>query len=165
MRPDAAFKASMITLDSACLKEEGKLTATTASEDAESVAIGTSNSLPRVTMTARSMKFANSRMLPFHGQFVSRFIACRDIDLIWFRIRAENLETKKIYQQRNILAPLPQRRNLDRENVEPVKKVLAEFLILNHRSQIAVRRGNYPDIYVDRRGTSQALELLLLNGA
>jgi len=35
---------------------------------------GTSSALPRVRMTARSMKFSNSRIFPGHSQAVSPFI-------------------------------------------------------------------------------------------
>jgi hypothetical protein len=47
---------------------EGELTAITVSEGGI-MATGTSSSSPRVTITARSMKLANSRTLTFHGQF------------------------------------------------------------------------------------------------
>jgi hypothetical protein len=94
IRPAAAFNASTITLDSACLKLEGELTATTRSEEAGSVAVGSSNSSPRVTMTALSMKFGNSRTLPFHGQSVSISIACLEIDIICLRMGRHSFETK-----------------------------------------------------------------------
>jgi hypothetical protein len=61
MRPAAARNASRITLDSACLKMEAEPTATAVSQEVRSVAIGTSSSSPRVTMTGRSTKFANLR--------------------------------------------------------------------------------------------------------
>jgi hypothetical protein len=65
----------MITEDSACRNVEAVPTATLVSEQVASSASGTSNSSPRVRMTARSMTFANSLIFPFHGQFVSISIA------------------------------------------------------------------------------------------
>jgi hypothetical protein len=86
----------MIALDPACLKVEVELTATTVLEEVRSVPSGTSSSWRRVNITGRSMKFANSGTLPFHGQFVRMSIACLGIDLICLRIRAENFEMKKL---------------------------------------------------------------------
>src|SRR5215469_893386 len=68
-----------------------------------------------------------------------------------------------VHQQRNILAPLPQGRNLDRENVEPVEKILTKLVLPNHGSEIAMRRGNQPHVYLDRLRASETLELLLLD--
>src|SRR5215472_5151986 len=68
-----------------------------------------------------------------------------------------------VHQQRDILAPLPQGRNLDRENVEPVKEILTKLLLPNHGSEIAMRRRNQPHVYLDRLRASEALELLLLD--
>ena len=60
IRPDAALNAPIITEDSACRNVEALPTPTLASDEVASSASGTSNSSPRVRMTARSMKFANS---------------------------------------------------------------------------------------------------------
>jgi hypothetical protein len=78
----------------ACRKLEVDPAGKTISAELRSSPSGTSNSSPRVRMTARSMKFASSRTLPFHGQFVSISIACRGMYRISFRIRSDNLETK-----------------------------------------------------------------------
>src|SRR5271165_2387763 len=164
IRPAAARNASMITLDSACLKLEGELIATTTSEEVGRAAIGTSSSSPRVTITARSMKFANSRMLPFHGQFVSTSRACLDIDEICFRIRAANFETKKLTSSGISSRRSRRGGNLDRENVETVEQILPKLLLLNHGPEVTMGRRDHPNIHLDRCSTSQALELLLLNG-
>ena len=96
IRPDAPLKASTITLHSACRKLEVDAATKIISEEVRSSDIDTSNSSPRVRMTARSMKFANSLTFPFQGQLVNVSIACLGTDLICFRIRAENFETKKL---------------------------------------------------------------------
>jgi hypothetical protein len=47
-----------------------------------------------VRMTARSMKFANSLMFPFHGQLVSTSMARLGMDFICLRIRPATFDTK-----------------------------------------------------------------------
>lgn len=63
-RPHASFSASMMTLDSAWwnVDMDGK---SHCSATASSL-IGASRLIPRVRITARSMKFASSRILPGH---------------------------------------------------------------------------------------------------
>ena len=56
--------------------------------------IGASNSSPGESMTARSMKFANSLTLPFYEQFVRVCINSWGTHLICFRIFRDGLETK-----------------------------------------------------------------------
>jgi len=58
------------------------------------LSIGTYNSLPCVRMTARSMRFCNSRTLPGHETFAKTSIACLGTDLVFFLIRRDCLETK-----------------------------------------------------------------------
>src|SRR6267378_3548334 len=55
---------------------------------------GTSSALPRVRMTARSMKFSNSRIFPGHSQAVSPFITAEGTDSICFCICFANFCTK-----------------------------------------------------------------------
>src|SRR5690348_2685889 len=74
-----------------------------------------------------------------------------------------NLRHKVVHQQRNVLAPFPQRRNLNREDIEAVEKILTELLLPNHGSEIAVGRSNQPDVDLYRLRASEALEFLLLD--
>src|SRR5215470_11704106 len=73
------------------------------------------------------------------------------------------LRHKVVHQQRNVLAPLPQRRDLNWEHVESIEKILAELMVPNHGSEIAVRRGNQPHVDLDRLRASESLEFLLLD--
>ncbi len=92
IRPDAAFNASMI----ACLSASWNVDTGEAywTDDFLSSVSGTFNSSPCVRMTARSMKFSNSRTLPGHVVFVNASIARLGIDLMRFCIRPDNRETK-----------------------------------------------------------------------
>ena len=76
-------------------------------------------------------------------------------------IRAELLE-KVLHEQRNIVAALAQRRQLDRYHIEPVEEILTERTIGHHPREIGVRCGD--DSYVDLDGVrvADALELTLL---
>src|SRR5271165_5995548 len=64
------------------------------------------------------------------------------------------LGDKILHQRGNILSPFAKRRDLNRENVESIEKILAELLLPNHRGKIAMGRGNDPDINVDRLGVT-----------
>ena len=58
------------------------------------------------------------------------------IDLLRFAAgRARLLLQKMIHEQRNVLQPLAQRRNLDRDDRQPVIKILAERAVLDLRLQ------------------------------
>jgi hypothetical protein len=94
VRPAAARNPSMITPDSAALKVEGELKATNVSEQARSVAIGTSSSGPRVTITRVQRSLPVPGHLPSQGLFVSNSIACVGIHLICLPIRRDSFETK-----------------------------------------------------------------------
>src|ERR1700756_5564628 len=64
-----------------------------------------------------------------------------------------------------VLPTLPQGRNQDRKNVQPVIKITPEFMTRSHLGQIAMGSGN--QTHVDAMGTAaaQALELLFLQNA
>ena len=59
-----------------------------------SSASGASSDLPRVRITARSMKFSSSRMFPGHSQAVSLFITAAGTPSIFFCICFANFWTK-----------------------------------------------------------------------
>ena len=56
-------------------------------------------------------------------------------------------------------------RQHDREHVEAVIEVAAEFPVRDHLRQVAVRGGHQPHVHPDGPRAAQALELLLLQGA
>src|SRR5260370_277702 len=66
------------------------------------------------------------------------------------------------HQRLDVLGSLPQRRDLDREDVQAVVEVVAEPLLLDHLDEVAVRRGDQADVDLDRPGAAEALERLLL---
>src|SRR5271157_5171984 len=55
---------------------------------------------------------------------------------------SRQLGDKIVHQQGNILAPFAKRRDLNRENVQSIEKILAELPLSNHRGKIAMGRGN-----------------------
>ena len=59
---------------------------------------------------------------------------------------------------------LAQRRDFDRKHPQPVKKVLAKLIIADHAFQIPMGGCNQTNINVDGLCTSEAFELLLLQG-
>ena len=51
---------------------------------------------------------------------------------------------------------------LDREHVQPIVEVVAEALLVDHPTEIAVRRGDHAHVHSDRARSAEALEFLLL---
>jgi hypothetical protein len=72
---------------------------------------------------------------------------------------------KIVHQDGDVFAPFSQRRNLDREDIDPVKQIFAKLILTNHRLQVAVRCGNQSHIHANALVASQPLELLLLDSA
>ncbi|MPL79207.1 hypothetical protein SDC9_25082 [bioreactor metagenome] len=64
-------------------------------------------------------------------------------------------------EQRDVLAPLAQRRHRDRHHVEPVEQLLAEAAGGDLGGQIARRRGDHPQIDPHLVGAAHPGELLL----
>src|ERR1035438_6297335 len=69
------------------------------------------------------------------------------------------------HQQRDIIAALAQRRDRERENVEPVIEVGAELPFLHHQREVAVGGGHQAGVGADGAGTAEALEFALLEDA
>ena len=65
-------------------------------------------------------------------------------------------------QERDVLAPVAQRRHFDRHDAEAVEQILAEPPRRNLARQLAVRRSHHPDIDLDPVGPANPLECLLL---
>ena len=109
--------------------------------------MGTSNSSPRESMTARSMKFASSRTLPGHGLFVRAPWFAGGMELICLPHAPGELRHKIVHQQRNVLAPFAKRRDLNRKDVKAIEQVLAKLLLPNHGGKVAMGGGN--DAHID----------------
>ena len=65
-------------------------------------------------------------------------------------------------QQRQVLAPLAERRERDGHHVDAVVEVLAEATVAHQGLQIAMGRGEEPHVDRDRPARPDALELALL---
>src|SRR6516162_11330906 len=72
---------------------------------------------------------------------------------------------KMAYEERNIFAPLAQRRHHDRKNVKTIIEVAAKPLLIHLLSQIRIRRGDQAGIGVKCPRASQPLTLSLLQHA
>src|SRR5208337_3018652 len=70
-----------------------------------------------------------------------------------------------MYQQRDVLAPFAQCGNPNRKDIQPVKKIGTEFLLLNQSIQIPIGGGNQTRVRREGLRTSQPFELALLQDA
>ena len=68
-------------------------------------------------------------------------------------------------QQRDVLAPLAQRRQRDRDDVQAVVEVLAELAFLDHLAQVGVGGRDDARVELDRARLADALDLPLLERA
>ena len=68
-------------------------------------------------------------------------------------------------EDRNVLAPLTQRRHADREDVEPVVEIVPERPRSHQLLEIAMGGGDNPHVDGDSRGTPQPLDLPLFQHA
>ena len=68
-------------------------------------------------------------------------------------------------QQRDVLAPVAQRRHSDRHDVEPIEQILAEPAAADLGGELAIGRGDDPDIDLDPARPADPLERLLLQHA
>ena len=75
------------------------------------------------------------------------------------------LADEVVGQQEDVVLPLAERRQEDREDVDAVVEVLAEKSRLDERLQVAVGGGDDPHVGLDRAIAAHALELALLQDA
>src|SRR6266705_3332706 len=62
-------------------------------------------------------------------------------------------------EQRDVLGTFPQSRNPDRKHIQSIEKIASEFLLLDHRGQVAVGRRDETRIRANRPRTAQPFEL------
>src|SRR5262249_7760103 len=74
-------------------------------------------------------------------------------------------QQKLLGQQRNIVAPVAQSRQVHLHYVESVVQILAEFALLYHLAQISVRGAHQADIDANGLVGAQALEIAFLQHA
>src|ERR1700733_12608743 len=72
------------------------------------------------------------------------------------------LLNEKTDQERNVLSAVPQWRNADREHVQAIEQVAAEFAAGDHLFQIAVGCCDQPSVYPPRLRAAETFEFLLL---
>jgi hypothetical protein len=65
-------------------------------------------------------------------------------------------------QHGNVLSSVPQRRNLERKHVQPIKEILPEGAAVHRRAQVAIRRGDDAHVDLNRLSAPDSLELPLL---
>src|SRR5437667_10850290 len=70
-----------------------------------------------------------------------------------------------IYQQWNVFRAFPQGWNVNRKNIQAVKQIFANFLLLNHLPQIAIGGCDQACIGSQGARASQAFELPFLEHA
>ena len=80
-------------------------------------------------------------------------------------LAAPVLRREVLGEERHVLAPVAQRRDPDRDDVEPVVEVLAELAGLHRRLEVAVRRGDHPRVHRDRLVRADAPDRPLLQRA
>ena len=61
-----------------------------------------------------------------------------------------------------ILAPVAQRRNRDRKDVETIVQVAAEASRADFLGQISIGRGDHPHVHIDSTRTAEPFDLALL---
>ena len=74
-------------------------------------------------------------------------------------------DEKILGQKRNVLDPLPERRDVERDDIQPVEEVFAETPGCDLRQEIPVRRGDQADIDLDHLLAADAGDLPLLEDA
>src|SRR6202008_591256 len=83
-------------------------------------------------------------------QFQAPFVYTADVLSYFPRVTIDEV----LNQHGNIFQPVPQRRHLDRKNVEPVKEVAPEHARSNGSLQIAVSSSDHPNIRPDRASST-----------
>jgi hypothetical protein len=76
--------------------------------------------------------------------------------------RGSVLAQEVVGEQRDVLPALTQRRDLDAYDVEAVEEVRAEAVLGHHGGEVAVRRGDDPDVEGHRRAGADRTHLLAL---
>ena len=103
------------------------------------------------TTTTRSMAFSNSRTFPGQVVLLHRLQGLR-VNGIAALFGLSGVASQKVLrQQRDIFRPLPQGWHLEMDDVQAVKKVLAEGFFQNGFLEVLVGGGNDPKVAVQGR--------------
>src|SRR5262249_30078855 len=68
-------------------------------------------------------------------------------------------------EERDVLAPLAQRRQLKGDDAQAVEEVLEEAAVRHHGPEVPVRRRDHPEVHALRALRAERLELALLEDA
>ena len=122
--------------------------------------------VPQMQVCAmRSHAFSSSRTLPGHvadeGLDGS---TSGTIDNVARPSGGGRLE-EVLHQVRDVLAPLPQRRQRDRQDVQPVEEVLAELAFRDHLPQVALGARDHAHVDRDRAACRPAARRPVLQDA
>ena len=120
---------------------------------------------PWQRITARSMTFASSRMLPGHSYAVSLAAAWAPIPRTGLPMRRAHSVDEVVGEQRHILFPFAQRGHVDGEDVQTIEEIGPERTAAHVLVQVAIGRGDDADVDLGRVRGAEALELLLLQHA
>ena len=66
-----------------------------------------------------------------------------------------------IHQRNDVVSSIPQRRQMYRYDFEPIKQIVSELSIFNHRLQRTIRCGDQANVYLDRLVVADSCDLVL----
>jgi len=72
------------------------------------------------------------------------------------------LDDENFGQKRNVLFPLPQRRNADIDHTQPIKEIPAQLVFFNRLVRRDIDVGQDPDICLDLCGTAHPTKCTVL---
>src|SRR6266704_757466 len=88
------------------------------------------------------------------------------IETLWrLSVSRREMLIEMIDKQRNVLCPLPERRNLERDYIEPKEEIAAKCSPIDLFFQLLVGRRNHAHTASNRRVASDRLESLLFERA
>src|SRR6266852_211920 len=97
---------------------------------------------------------------------VGEMVECCLADLGFGTIHPAHALADEMHDEwRYILAPLSQRRSLDRKNAQTIEKILTKATLVDFLLQIAIGCGDHPYINIARARVADPFELLLLQHA
>ena len=114
--------------------------------------------------TSRSTRFSSSDVArpPVRGEHAERGVRDAFDVLPELRVVARQEEAREL---RQVFNALPQRRQLDRDDVDSIVEVVPEAPVFDGLLEIHVRRGNQPEGRLDWPVTANPLDLALLDRA
>src|SRR5207247_2344596 len=80
-------------------------------------------------------------------------------------LRAVEARDEVLDERREVVAPLPERRERDREHAQPIVEVAAELARFDHAPEVAVRGGDDADVEPPHAGGAERPYLAVLHDA